>query len=641
MKNIKSFSQITDYDIYLFKKGSHFTLYDKLGAHLKKINGIKEGASFSVWAPNAENVSLIGDFNNWDGNVNILKNREDESGIWEIFMPNVRKGALYKYKIKSKFSSKSFDKSDPFAFFAEVPPKTASVLWDLSYTWGDGEWMSSRDKYNNLNAPFSIYEVHLGSWKRNQNGGFLNYRELAVELADYIKQTGFTHLELLPIMEHPFYGSWGYQITSYFAPTSRYGCPQDFMYFVDYLHQNNIGVILDWVPSHFPNDPHGLSLFDGTCLYEHADKRLGFHPDWKSLIFNYGRYEVKEFLISSALFWLDKYHIDGLRIDAVASMLYLDYSRKDGEWIPNKYGGKENLEAIDFIKQLNETVYKNFPDVQVIAEESTAWPMVTRPTYLGGLGFGMKWNMGWMHDTLHYFSKDPIYRKHHQNELAFTFWYAFNENFVLPLSHDEVVHGKKSLLNKMPGDRWQKFANLRLLFGYMFAFPGKKLLFMGDEFAQENEWDHEKSIDWYLLNEDMHKSIYKLVTDLNNFYIKEPLFALNDFNPNSFEWIDYNDTKNSVISFLRILKDNNLTFILVCCNFTPVPRYNYRIGVPELGTWEEVFNSDAEVYGGSGHGNFGMVNASKIKSHNYSYSISITLPPLGILFFKKVCKGVF
>ena len=637
MDNIKSFSQITDYDIYLFKRGSHFALYDKLGAHLKKMNGM-EGAFFSVWAPNAEKISLIGDFNNWDENINILKNRGDESGIWEMFIPNIKEGALYKYKIKSKYSLKSFDKSDPFAFFTEVPPKTASVLWDLSYEWGDDEWMHSRNKCNNLNAPFSIYEVHLGSWKRNQNGSFLNYRELAVELTDYIKQTGFTHLELLPIMEHPFYGSWGYQITSYFAPTSRYGCPQDFMYFVDYLHQNNIGVILDWVPSHFPNDPHGLSLFDGTYLYEHADKRLGFHPDWKSLIFNYGRYEVKEFLISSALFWLDKYHVDGLRIDAVASMLYLDYSRKDGEWIPNKYGGNENLEAIDFIKQLNETVYKNFPDVQVIAEESTAWPMVTKPTYLGGLGFGMKWNMGWMHDTLHYFSKDPIYRKHHQNELAFTFWYAFNENFVLPLSHDEVVYGKKSLLNKMPGDKWQKFANLRLLFGYMFAFPGKKLLFMGDEFAQENEWDHEKSVDWYLLNEDMHKLIYKLVTDLNNFYIKEPLFALNDFNPSSFEWIDYNDTKNSVISFLRILGDNNLTFILVCCNFTPVPRYNYRIGVPELGTWEEIFNSDAEVYGGSGHGNFGRINASKIRSHNYNYSISITLPPLGILFFKKVCK---
>ncbi len=637
MDNIKSFSQITDYDIYLFKRGSHFALYDKLGAHLKKMNGMK-GAFFSVWAPNAEKISLIGDFNNWDENINILKNRGDESGIWEMFIPNIKEGALYKYKIKSKYSLKSFDKSDPFAFFTEVPPKTASVLWDLSYEWGDDEWMHSRNKCNNLNAPFSIYEVHLGSWKRNQNGSFLNYRELAVELTDYIKQTGFTHLELLPIMEHPFYGSWGYQITSYFAPTSRYGCPQDFMYFVDYLHQNNIGVILDWVPSHFPNDPHGLSLFDGTYLYEHADKRLGFHPDWKSLIFNYGRYEVKEFLISNALFWLDKYHVDGLRIDAVASMLYLDYSRKDGEWIPNKYGGNENLEAIDFIKQLNETVYKNFPDVQVIAEESTAWPMVTRPTYLGGLGFGMKWNMGWMHDTLHYFSKDPIYRKHHQNELAFTFWYAFNENFVLPLSHDEVVYGKKSLLNKMPGDKWQKFANLRLLFGYMFAFPGKKLLFMGDEFAQENEWDHEKSVDWYLLNEDMHKLIYKLVTDLNNFYIKEPLFALNDFNPSSFEWIDYNDTKNSVISFLRILGDNNLTFILVCCNFTPVPRYNYRIGVPELGTWEEIFNSDAEVYGGSGHGNFGRINASKIRSHNYNYSISITLPPLGILFFKKVCK---
>lgn len=638
LKNNEYLNQFSDYDIYLFKKGNHFKLYDKLGAHLKKINGT-EGGYFAVWAPNANSVSVVGDFNNWDENINKLENRKDESGIWETFIPDLRNGSLYKFRIKPKFKIDFLDKSDPFAFFCELPPKTASILWDLTCRWNDEEWMKNRHEFNKLSSPFSIYEVHLGSWKKNINdNSFLNYRELAVELAGYVKKTGFTHVELLPIMEHPFYGSWGYQITGYFAPSSRYGSPQDFMYFIDYLHQNNIGVILDWVPSHFPGDSHGLYLFDGTHLYEHADKRLGYHPDWKSMIFNYGRYEVKEFLINNALFWLDKYHIDGIRIDGVASMLYLDYSRKEGQWLPNKYGGRENLEAVDFLRQLNEVIYKEYPDVQTIAEESTAWPMVTKPANLGGLGFGMKWNMGWMHDTLDYFSKDPIYRKHHQSDLNFTFWYAFNENFVLPLSHDEVVYGKKSLFGKMPGDKWQKFANLRLLLSYMYAFPGKKLLFMGDEFGQVNEWNHDESIDWNLLDKDMHKSVYMLVKELNNLYVKELSLSSNDFNSKGFEWIDCNDDKNSVVSFLRISEGIELSYILICCNFTPIPRYNYRIGVPAPGIWKEIFNSDSEIYGGSGHGNFGKARAEKIISHGRNYSLSITLPPLGALFFKRNFK---
>ncbi|MCL6087349.1 MAG: 1,4-alpha-glucan branching protein GlgB, partial [Actinobacteria bacterium] len=632
----KEFGQFSEYDIYLFKNGSHFKLYNKLGAHFKKINDIK-GVYFAVWAPNANNVSVTGDFNNWDESMNPLVNRKDESGIWETFVPDIENGSLYKFKIKPRFKLNYFDKSDPFAFYCEIPPKTASILWDLDYEWKDIKWMDKRHEANSLSSPFSIYELHMGSWKRNSGDNFLNYREFAFEIARYVKKTGFTHVELLPVMEHPFYGSWGYQTTGYFAPTSRYGNPQDFMFFIDFLHQNDIGVILDWVPSHFPNDAHGLSLFDGTHLYEHADKRLGYHPDWKSLIFNYGRYEVKEFLINSALFWLDKYHVDGIRIDAVASMLYLDYSRKEGQWIPNIYGGRENLEAIDFLKKLNEVIYREFPDVQTFAEESTAWPMVTKPTYTGGLGFGMKWNMGWMHDTLNYFSKDPLYRKYHQNDLTFTMWYAFDENFLLPLSHDEVVYGKKSLLEKMPGDRWQKFANLRLLFSYMFAHPGKKLLFMGDEFAQINEWNHNLSIDWHLMDENMHKSVYLLVKDLNYLYTHNHSLFATDFKPEGFAWIDYNDNKNSVLSFLRIADDFNcdnktskgsITYFLACFNFTPVPRYNYRIGVPVSGEWKEIFNSDSEIYGGSGHGNYGKICSEKIKSHGKDFSISITLPPL-------------
>ncbi|MDD3520548.1 MAG: 1,4-alpha-glucan branching protein GlgB [Actinomycetota bacterium] len=631
----KDFNQFTEYDIYLFKNGNHFKLYEKMGAHQRKIDG-ENGIYFAVWAPNANSVSVVGDFNYWNEEDGKLINRKDASGIWETFIPGLKEGSLYKFKIKPRFKNNYIEKADPFSFFCETPPKTASVIRNLAYDWKDEKWMAARARHNKLDAPFSVYELHLGSWKRNHENDFLNYRDAAKELAQYIIENGFTHIELLPIMEHPFYGSWGYQITGFFAPTSRYGNPQDFMYFIDYLHQQGIGVILDWVPSHFPDDPHGLYLFDGTHLYEHADKKLGYHPDWKSQIFNYGRYEVKQFLINNALFWLDKYHIDGIRIDAVASMLYLDYSRKEGQWIPNKYGGRENLEAIEFLKQLNCEVYKNFPDVQTIAEESTAWPMVTKPVNAGGLGFGMKWNMGWMHDTLNYFSNDPVYRKHHQDELNFTFWYAFNENFILPLSHDEVVYGKKSLFGKMPGDLWKKFANLRLLLSYMFAYPGKKLIFMGTEFAQTAEWEHDSALQWDLADKEGHIEIKKLLKDLNHIYCKEKTFYLNDFNCGSFKWVDFKDYENSVLSFLRTYE--NEISILACFNFTPVPRYGYRIGVPFKGVWKEIFNSDSEIYGGSGHGNFGKIMAEKINCHSYDYSISVTLPPLAALFFKKSVK---
>ena len=633
--NYKNFNQFSEYDIYLFRNGNHFRLYEKMGAHRRKIDG-EEGIYFAVWAPNATDVCVAGDFNGWSEN-NRLVSRKDGSGIWETFIPGLKEDSLYKYKIKSGFKTGYTEKADPFSFYCEIPPKTASIVRNLEYDWKDEKWMRKRAGYNKNDAPFSIYEVHLGSWRRDSENNFLGYRQIAKELAEYVKENGYTHVELLPIMEHPFYGSWGYQITGFFAPTSRYGNPQDFMYFVDYFHQKNIGVILDWVPSHFPDDPHGLYLFDGTHLYEHADKKLGYHPDWKSRIFNYGRYEVRQFLINSALFWLDKYHIDGIRIDAVASMLYLDYSRKEGQWIPNKYGGRENLEAIEFIKQLNTEVYKNFPDVQTMAEESTAWPMVTKPVYSGGLGFGMKWNMGWMHDTLNYFSKDPVYRKYHQNELNFTFWYAFNENFVLPISHDEVVHGKKSLLGKMPGDIWKKFANLRLLLSYMFAYPGKKLIFMGTEFAQPGEWDHDSVLQWHFAEREGHRDIKRVLMDLNRIYRKEKAFYVNDFNGESFKWVDFKDHDNSIISFLRTYK--NEVAILACFNFTPVPRYEYTIGVPSEGVWKELFNSDSEIYGGSGHGNFGELIAQKFPCHGYDCSIIGTLPPLGALFFKKAEKG--
>jgi 1,4-alpha-glucan branching enzyme len=628
-------SLLTEDDLYIFNEGSHFRLYEKLGAHLLKVNDT-EGTYFAVWAPDTEDVAVIGSFNGWDKKSHYLSPR-GQSGIWEGFIPGVTKGANYKYHIRSRFHGYHADKADPFAALSEVPPKTASIVWDLEYEWGDQEWIRQRGGANSLDSPVAIYEVHLGSWMRypDQGNRPLTYRELGPKLAEYVKRMGFTHVEFLPVMEHPFYGSWGYQTLGYFSPTSRYGSPQDFMFLIDCLHQRGIGVILDWVPSHFPDDEHGLGYFDGTHLYEHADPKKGIHPDWKSFIFNYNRNEVRSFLISSAQFWLDKYHADGLRVDAVASMLYLDYGRKEGEWIPNQYGGKENLEAIAFLRQLNEEVYQNFPQVQTVAEESTAWPMVSRPTYLGGLGFGMKWDMGWMHDTLEYMSKDPIHRKYHHNRLTFRMLYAFHENFVLPLSHDEVVFGKGSLLRKMPGDDWQKFANLRLLFGYMYAQPGKKLLFMGGELGQWNEWYHEASLDWHLLDYPFHAGLQRWVEDLNRVYRDERALHELDFDPAGFEWIDCNDSDQSTVSLMRKGRAAN-DVVIAACNFTPLPRHNYRVGVPNGGIWEEILNSDARDYGGSGQGNMGGVEAVPISFHNRPYSLNLVLPPLGAVFFKRL-----
>ncbi len=625
-------------DIFLFNEGTNYQLYRHLGAHLV-YDGDLKGVHFAVWAPNAEQVSVIGDFNGWQKTSHPLKQFHMGSGIWEGFIANLDSGMRYKYHIKSRFNQYSVDKRDPFAFYGEKPPLTASMIWDLDYQWQDQAWMKERKEKNQLNQPFSIYEVHLGSWcrKNESENDFLSYREIAPLLSRYCQENGFTHIELLPVMEHPFYGSWGYQTVGYFSPTSRYGTPQDLMYLIDHLHQQGIGIFLDWVPSHFPGDEHGLVYFDGTHLYEHADPKKGFHPDWKSYIFNYSRNEVRAFLISSALFWFDYYHVDGLRVDAVASMLYLDYSRKEGEWIPNKYGGRENLEAIDFIKKLNETAYANFPDIQMIAEESTAWPMVSRPTYSGGLGFGMKWNMGWMHDTLSYFSRDPIYRKYHHQELTFSLLYAFNENFILSLSHDEVTHGKRSLLEKMPGDDWQKFANLRLLFGYMYAHPGKKLLFMGSEFGQRQEWQHDFPLDWNLLKLPFHQGIQRWIKDLNQFYRQEEALYEVDFGNSGFQWIEGNDWEHSVIVFLRKNGHSNEK-ILIVSNFVPTPWYNYRIGIPEKGIWQECLNSDSSLYGGSNQGNLGQVESRPIPMHGYDYSMNITIPPLGILFFKKQKK---
>ena len=625
----------TDHDIYLFREGSHFRLYDKLGAHAFR-SGQQEGVYFAVWAPNADRVSVFGDFNGWNPQSHLLAPRWDSSGIWEGFVPGVKNGDLYKYHLLSKNSGYEVDKGDPFSFCWEISPKTASRVWDLEYTWNDGEWMKNRRRFNGLKSPMSIYEVHLGSWRKDPGEGhrFLTYREMAGVLTRYVKEMGFTHVEFLPVMEHPFYGSWGYQTLGYFAPTSRYGTPQDFMFLIDSLHQNGIGVILDWVPSHFPNDEHGLAFFDGTHLYEHEDTRLGFHPDWKSLIYNFGRSEVRNFLISSALFWLDRYHADCLRVDAIASMLYLDYSRQAGEWIPNIHGGRENLEAVDFIKRLNKIVYEIFPDAQTIAEESTAWPMVSRPVHLGGLGFGLKWNMGWMHDTLEYFSKDPVYRKYQHDHLTFSLWYAFFENFLLPLSHDEVVHMKGSLLGKMPGDEWQKFANLRLLLGYQYTHPGKKLLFMGGEFGQWREWDHDQSLDWDLLEFPPHQGLQRWVRDLNIFYRNHPSLYEKDFTPEGFEWIDFKDADNSIISYLR-KGTNPDDEILMVCNFTPVPRQGYRVGVPRQGFWQEVLNSDAKEYGGSGWGNFGGMYADPVPFHGKSHSLGVSLPPLSIVIFRR------
>ncbi len=626
-------SLITDDDLYLFNQGEHFRLYDKMGAHCLD-NGGQKGTYFAVWAPDAEKVFVIGDFNNWDKTRHPLRPR-GQSGNWEGFIPGVFEGTHYKYHIVSRYNNYRADKTDPFAFYNEISSKTASIVRRLDYTWGDREWMQNQRQHNSLEAPISIYEIHLGSWRRVPEEGlrFLTYRELAPLLADYIRATGFTHVEFLPVMEHPFYGSWGYQTTGYFAPTSRYGAPQDFMYLVDYLHQRGIGVFVDWVPSHFPNDEHGPGFFDGTHLYEHDDPRKGIHPDWNSFIFNYGRHEVRSFLISSALFWLDKYHVDGLRVDAVASMLYLDYGRKEGEWLPNKYGGNENLEAITFLRRLNEEVYKANPGVQTIAEESTAWPMVSRPTYIGGLGFGLKWDMGWMHDTLEYMTKDPVYRKYYHNRLTFRMLYAFFENFVLPLSHDEVVHGKGSLLGRMPGDDWQKFANLRLLFGYMYGQPAKKLLFMGGEFGQWREWAHEESLEWHLLDYAPHRGIQNWIRDLNLLYSKEPALHQIEFSPAGFEWIDCNDSSQNILSFIRKGHSTN-DIILVVGNFSPVSHFGYLVGVPRGGFWKEVLNSDSTEYGGGGMGNLGRVEASSVSCHNRPYSLSLTLPPLATLFFK-------
>lgn len=621
-----------DKDFYLFNEGSHTLLYEKLGAHRMTVDG-QEGTYFAVWAPNADRVFVTGNFNDWSKESHPLNPREN-SGIWEGFIPGVETGTLYKYIIHSRFMDYRVEKADPFSIFNEIPPKKASIVWNLDYTWGDGNWLSERRQNFGLNKPISIYEVHLGSWRRIPEEGnrSLSYRELAPLLADYVRETGFTHVEFLPLMDHPFFGSWGYQITGYFAPSGNYGTPQDLMFLIDTLHQNGIGVILDWVPSHFPSDEHGLAYFDGTHLFEHADPRQGFHPEWKSYIFNYGRHEVRSFLISNALFWLDKYHVDGLRVDAVASMLYLDYARQSGEWIPNRYGGRENIEAIEFLKQLNGSIYESYPDVQTIAEESTAWPMVSRPVYAGGLGFGLKWDMGWMHDTLAYFSQEPIYRKYHHDKLTFRMIYAFHENFVLPLSHDEVVYGKGSLLGKMPGDEWQRFANLRVLLGYMYAQPGKKLLFMGSELAQWSEWQHDQSLDWHALDDPRHAGMRQWIQDLNRFYRGEPALHELDCDPAGFEWIDCRDAESSVVILLRKGRRDE-RIVLVTCNFTPVARPNYRVGTPRAGMWKEALNSDAKYYGGSGMGNMGEVEAAPVPCHGRRFSLSLTLPPLAILFF--------
>lgn len=627
-------SLVTHDDIYYFNEGTHYRLYHKLGAHRAAAPDGSEGTYFAVWAPNAGRVCVMGDFNCWDKDNHPLQARGG-SGVWEVFVPEVREGAKYKFQVYSRYGAYTIDKTDPFSFYTEVAPQTASIVWNPDYAWGDHDWLTSRRERNSFDAPISIYEVHLGSWMRSPGDPekFFSYRDCAPRLADYAEKMGFTHVELLPVMEHPYYPSWGYQTTGYFAPTSRYGTPQDFMFLVDTLHQRGIGVILDWVPSHFPTDGHGLGYFDGTHLYEHADPRQGFHPEWKSFIFNYARNEVRSFLISSAMFWLDQYHADGLRVDGVASMLYLDYARKDGEWIPNTYGGKENLDAIDFLRKLNTAVYQSYPGVQTIAEESTSWPMVSRPVDMGGLGFGMKWDMGWMHDTLSYMSKDPIYRRHHQSELTFRMIYAFTENFVLPLSHDEVVHLKGSLLHKMPGNGSDKIANLRLLLGYMYSQPGKKMLFMGGEIGQWDEWKYGYSLDWHLLEHAPHRGIQKWVEDLNRLYRTERALHEMDFDSAGFEWINGNDAAASTLSFLRKARASS-EVILAVCSFTPVLREGYRVGVPRAGRWTEILNSDSTVYGGGGRGNRGGMEAEAQPWDGRAYSLPLTLPPLSIVFFK-------
>jgi 1,4-alpha-glucan branching enzyme len=624
---------LTDQDIYLFREGTHSHLGSKLGCNLV----LGAGAHFAVWAPNATAVSVVGDWNGWRAGEDVLAPRADGSGIWEGAAAGVQHGQAYKYRITSRVDGFVVEKADPYAFCSELPPATASRAWTLEYEWRDSAWMNSRASRNGLEAPMSIYELHAGSWRR-KDGAFLDYRELAHALADYVQDLGFTHVELMPVTEHPFYGSWGYQTTGYFAPTARYGTPQDLMYFVDHLHGRGIGVILDWVPSHFPADEHGLVYFDGTHLYEHADPQQGFHPEWNSAIFNFGRNEVRSFLLSSALFWFEKYHIDGLRVDAVASMLYLDYARKQGEWVPNRFGGRENLEAIGFLRMLNQAAYREHPDVTMIAEESTAWPMVSRPTDAGGLGFGLKWNMGWMHDTLEYMKLDPINRRYHQGQLTFSLIYAFNENFVLPLSHDEVVYGKGSLIGKMPGDDWQKFANLRALYGYMWAHPGKKLLFMGGEFGQRREWTHDGELEWWVAQLPEHAGVQQLVRDLNRVYRNEPALYRIDFSADGFEWLDISSADVSVIAFLRKAPGQGAP-LLVVCNFTPVPRPNFLVGVPSRGIWREILNTDAREYGGSGWGSMGSVESVPVTTQGRLESVNLHLPPLATVMLRWESRG--
>jgi 1,4-alpha-glucan branching enzyme len=625
---------LTELDLYLLAEGTHNRAYERMGAHIVDRDG-RSGVHFAVWAPNAERVSVIGDFNGWNSDADPMR-VQPEAGVWEAFVPDIGQGARYKYRVQSRYERFVADKADPYGFSAEVRPQTASRVWNLEhYTWNDRAWMTERVKRNALDSPISIYEVHLGSWRRvpEQGNRWLTYRELATLLADYVHDAGFTHVEFLPVSEHPFDGSWGYETTGYFAPTSRFGDPTDFMYLVDYLHQRGIGVILDWVPAHFPKDEAGLAYFDGTHLYEHADPRQGEHHDWNTFAFNYGRREVQTFLVSNALFWLDKYHVDGVRVDAVASMLYLDYGRREGEWIPNRHGGRENIEAVDFLRYLNKHIYATFPDGMTIAEESTAWPLISRPTYLGGLGFGLKWNMGWMHDMLEYASTDPIHRSYQHNRITFSLMYAFSENFVLPFSHDEVVYGKGSMIRKMPGDDWQKFANLRCLYGYMFGHPGKKLLFMGNEFGQWSEWNHDQSLEWHLLQYPSHSGLQRWVRDLNTLYRAEPALYEMDCDPAGFEWMDCTDYQRSVVSFLRHGRRRGDTLLIVC-NFTPVPRQNYRVGVPQGGYWRETLNSDAPLYGGSGQGNIGGLSATPLPIHGRPFSVNMTLPPLSVLIFK-------
>ena len=633
MAHTKVHSLFSEFDVSLFQAGKHYRLYEKFGSHIITLNGEK-GTYFAVWAPSAKAVSVIGDFNFWLEGEHQLNVRWDGSGIWEGFIPGVDKGAIYKYKIQSANNGVITEKADPFARRCEHPPKTASEVWQDDYKWKDKKWMKNRKKNNALDAPFSVYEVHLGSWKKQiEENRFLSYKELAHELVDYVDEMNFTHVEFMPIMEYPYDPSWGYQLVGYFAPTSRFGYPDEFKYLVDKFHEKGIGVLLDWVPSHFPSDDHSLGYFDGSHLYEHPDRRKGYHQDWKSLIFNYGRNEIKAFLISNAIFWLDQFHADGLRVDAVASMLFLDYSREDGQWEPNKYGGNEYLEAIDFIKEMNAAVYEAFPDVQTIAEESTSFPKVSRPIYDGGLGFGMKWMMGWMHDTLDYFAKEPIYRKHHQNDLTFSLNYAFTENFMLPLSHDEVVYGKKAIVEKMPGDEWQKFGNLRLLYSLMYTHPGTKLLFQGGEFGQTSEWNFQTSLDWHLLEHNVHKGAQALVKDLNKFYRKEPALHEKQFSHEGFEWIDHGDHQNSVMSYIRKgnkEKDN----VIIVLNLTPIPREKYRIGLPKSGSLKEVFNSDANKYNGTGNYTNKKLDSNNKEWNSREDSIELNLPPLAMIAFK-------